>query len=994
MPRIGRLILALGCACCAAGIAGRSLAAEPEYNPIRKYPVAIGPETNRLIVGFQATPSNAVTKTVTVARTARSYRITQAQTSRADVAALAQRVGLSVAKSRQFTPSMHVLFLPKTLYGADVEAALAKLRADPAVKFAAVDGRRYPLLVPTNPLFAPTPGVASGQWYLNTPGPATVEGVATTDYSATDAVSAWNITTGSPGIVIADVDTGILFGHPDLLRAGLGGRLLPGYDFVGEDYNPNSPYNALGTFDIANDGDGWDPDPSDPGDWISQADIDNPNDLFANDSQEPSSWHGTRVVGVFGAITDNTVGTAGMTWGSPSAPGPWALPVRALGKGGGYDSDIISGIEWAAGLAVTNPDGSAVPDNPYPADIINLSLGGDTTPCSGSAYQTPLTDVTNAGVLVVIAAGNASTPGVELPGNCAGVVPGVMAVAGLRNVGTKVGYSSFGPQVSVSAPAGNCINSSGACLRSIDTTTDSGTMGPVAGSGYTYTNETNPNLGTSFATPIVSGIAALMRSVNNNLTPAQLAARIEASANPFPPNTGNIPVCPNLGTAADGLDQCSCPPSGQCGTGMIDAYTAVQAAQKPIGVIVIPTTVGAGSVFDASGSVAACNTSVTPPVPLSIHSYAWTASPASIIVTGANTDKVTVDPAAGTLTLTVKDSAGNVDVETVTLTATSATSTAPRSAGTSATACPTALHVTPISPTVAAAFSPGTVGPSIASTLTFTLNNANGYALTQSNFSDSLPSGLTVASSPAPATTCTGAYARVSATSNTVSLSDANIPVNGSCTVTVSVSGSAVGSYTNSIAANALMTGPAGGNSATASSTLMVTTPNPPTVAEAFSPASVGQNANSTLTITLSNSNAYALTAVGLNHALPSGVTAESSPAVTNTCRGTLPAPTSSVALSGATIPASSACTVTLTVSSGTVGSYKDTIGAGAVTSTPAGSNTAAATATLTVTASGGGGGGALDWLDIMLAAGVLLVGRGQAARRRLGRSSASAPRR
>ena len=83
--------------------------------------------------------------------------------------------------------------------------------------------------------------------------------------------------------------------------------------------------------------------------------------------------------------------------------------------------------------------------------------------------------------------------------------------------------------------------------------------------------------------------------------------------------------------------------------------------------------------------------------------------------------------------------------------------------------------------------------------------------------------------------------------------------------MTVSVSSSAAGSYTNTIAANALMTGPAGGNAAAApSSTLTVITPNPPAVAEAFSPASVGSEWNSTLTITLSNSNAYALTAVGL----------------------------------------------------------------------------------------------------------------------------------
>jgi serine protease len=976
MPRITRLILALGCACCVAAMAGRALAAAPEYNPIRKYPVSIGPEANRVIVGFRATPGNAVTKTVNLRRLGRIYSITQARTSAADVMALGQRVGLGIAKSRQFTPSMHVLLLPKTLYGADVAAALAKLRADPAVQFAAVDQRRYALStpnLPNDPLFVPTPGVASGQWYMNTPSstPVTVEGVQTTDYSATDAVSAWGITTGSTGIVIADVDTGVLFGHPDLLRAGLGGRLLPGYDFVGQDYNPNSPYNGLGTFDIANDGDGWDPDPSDPGDWISATDIANTNDLFANDTAAPSSWHGTRVVGIMGAITNNDVGIAGMTWSS------WILPVRALGKGGGYDSDIIAGIEWSAGLPVTNPDGSAVPDNPYLADIINLSLGGGTDTCAsadGQPYQNALTDVTSAGVLVVVAAGNASGP-VELPGNCAGVVPGVMAIAGLRNVGTKVGYSSFGPEVSVSAPAGNCVNSGGNCLRSIDTTTDLGTMGPLVGSNYTYTNETNSNLGTSFATPIVSAIAALMRSVNNNLQPAQLAARIQASANPFPPNTGNIPVCPNLAT--DGSDQCSCLGSSpsQCGTGMVDAYTAVVAAQAPIAAVVLPSiTMGSNAVLDASGSAASCGRTVV--------SYAWTASGAVSLVSGGTTAQATIMPlGSGTVTLVVKDNTGATDTASIAISATGATSAAPTNAGPAA--CPTPLQVTPIAPTVSQAFSPSTVGETIVSTLTITLTNANAFALTQSNLSDALPAGVTLAGAPAPATTCMGANGTLTTTSNSVTLGDANIPANGSCNVTVSVSSSAVGAYTNSIAANALTTGPAGGNSAGSTATLTVTAPNPPTVAEAFSPASVTQNTGSTLTMTLSNSNGYALTGVGLTNTLPSNLTVKTSPAAATTCGGSLSAAGSSVSLSGAAIPASSSCTVTVTVSSATVGSYSDSIGAGAVTSTLGGGNTAAASATLSVTASSGhSGGGELDWLDVMFVTGVLLAGRRHVRRR------------
>ncbi len=819
MPRIAALLCIFGLGCCAPPTYAGTSGALPEFNPVNRSPVSIGPEASRLIVGFRPTPSNAVTRTMRSRVKGRSFSFTQASTSSADVANLATRSGLAMAKSRQITSSTHVVFLKQRLYGTDVESALAKLRADSAVQFAVIDRRRYvqSAVTPDDPLFQPTPGMASGQWYMLAPNPTVVvEGVSTSDLSSTDAVDAWSITTGSSGIVIADVDTGVLFDHPDLLRAGLGGRLLPGYDFVGEDFNPNSPYNGLGTFLIANDGDGWDPDPSDPGDWITNSDLS--NSLFAGDTAGPSSWHGTRVVGILGALTDNGIGIAGMTRGS------WILPVRALGKGGGYDSDILAGIQWAAGLSVTNPDGSAVPDNPYPADIINLSLGGDTTSCSsqnGAAYESALTTVTGMGVLVVISAGNSNVAGVELPGNCAGVVPGVMAVAGLRNVGTKVGFSSFGPEVSLSAPAGNCINVAAGsnCLRSIDTTTDLGAMGPLTGSSYTYTNEQNPNLGTSFAAPIVSGIAALMRSVNGNLTPAQVAARMQATAAAFPPNTGNLPVCPSTDdVGANATFQCSCPPSGQCGSGMVNALSAVNAALNPIAVI----SATGNTMFDAGGSVAACN--------LSVASYAWVASGGISITAGAAAAQVTVlsTGSTGTLTLTVKDSAGHVDTGTVSFTAAGvATVNAPTSAGTSATACPTPLTITPAPPTVTQAFSPASVGENVAATLTITFTNTNGFALTQSGFTETAPANLVIQTSPAPTTTCGGALGTLTSSARAVTLADANIPANGSCTITMSVKSATAGGYTNSIAAQSLMTAPAGGNAASAAAaSLTVTAPS------------------------------------------------------------------------------------------------------------------------------------------------------------------------
>ena len=802
MPGILRLLLALVVGCAVLTLAPAT-AAVPELNAVRTHSVQLGPEASRLLVGFRATPGNAVVKAVRV-RARQSITVVQAGTSDADVAGLALRTGLPMARSRQITPSMHVLYLQKTVYGADVHALLKKLRADPSIEFADVDQRRYAHAMPNDPLFVPTTG-ASGQWFMQTPSSTTITlgGVATQDLSATDAISAWAITTGSTGTVIADVDTGVRFDHPDLLRAGagagFGGRLLPGYDFVGEDLNPTTGA-ALGTFLIANDGDGWDPDPSDPGDWINSTDQMNTT-LFPAKTcpTQDSSWHGTRVMGVLGALTNNGVGIAGMTWN------PYLLPVRALGKCGGYDSDIIAGMQWAVGMTVMDSSGNNVPDNPYPADIINLSLGGAGS-CP-SAYANVISNLTTMGVLVVASAGNENGP-VDAPGNCAGV----LAVVGLRNVGTKVGYSSFGAEAGVAAPAGNCVTTSGPCYRSIDTTSNTGLTTPGTN---TYTDQTNPNLGTSFSAPIVSGIAALMRAVNANLTPPQLIARIEASASPFPPNNSvpPLPVCP----ATDATTQeCSCV-VGQCGAGMVNALSAVTAALNPIAVI----TSTSSTMFDASASVAACN--------LTVASYAWTASGGIAIQGAANLPQVTVmsNGTAGTLMLTVTDSAGHHDnTASVSFTAAgAATVNAPSSAGTAATACPAPLTVTPLAPTVSEAFSPTSVGENTASTLTITFKNANGFALTQSAFTEAAPANLSIQTSPAPTTTCSGASGTLTSSASAVTMAGANIPANGSCTMTLTVMSATAGTYANPIAANALATGPAGGSSGTASASLTVTAP-------------------------------------------------------------------------------------------------------------------------------------------------------------------------
>ena len=308
-------------------------------------------------------------------------RMAPATGSPEEVRTIATREGLRVLAARHIFAGMHALRIAPD--GASTAQVLARLRADSRVEYAVVDQRRHALSTPNDPLF-------SGQWYMQNLQPAAV-----------DAVAAWDLTTGSKGLVIAALDTGVRFDHPDL-RDASANRLLPGYDMIG------------GTGDsgvlTANDGNGRDPDPSDPGDWISSADT--KTALFKNCTVSNSSWHGTRVAGILGAITDNGVGIAGMTQSG------WILPVRVLGKCGGYDSDIIAAMAWASGLPVTG-----VPNNPYPARILNLSLGA-VGACPAS-YQQVIDQLVTLGVLIVVSAGNEGGP-VDAPANCAGVA----AIAG------------------------------------------------------------------------------------------------------------------------------------------------------------------------------------------------------------------------------------------------------------------------------------------------------------------------------------------------------------------------------------------------------------------------------------------------------------------------------------------------------------------------------------------------------------------------------------
>jgi serine protease len=314
--------------------------------------------------------------------------------------------------------------------------------------------------------------------------------------------TAWDKSTGA-GVVVAVIDTGY---RP---HADLAANILPGYDFIGD-------------LAVANDGNGRDSDASDPGDAVAAG------ECGVGDPASGSSWHGTHVAGTVAAVTNNGVGVAGVAFGAK------VVPIRALGKCGGYTSDIADGIIWASGGSV-----SGVPANANPAKVINMSLGGggacDTT------TQNAINSARSRGTVVVVAAGNSNANAANFsPASCSGVI----SVAATNRSGGRAYYSNYGAVVDVAAPGGD-VRTSGS--NGVLSTLNSGSAGPGADNYEFYQ-------GTSMAAPHVAGVVALMRAKNSALTPDEVETRLKSSTRAFPAT-------------------CS-----QCGTGIVNANAAVDAA--------------------------------------------------------------------------------------------------------------------------------------------------------------------------------------------------------------------------------------------------------------------------------------------------------------------------------------------------------------------------------------------------------------------------------
>ena len=407
---------------------------------------------------------------------------------------------LTLQHVRRMSQGADVIKASRGLDAVEANTLLAQLRADPAVQFAELD-----LMMQALDFIPNDTNYAALQWHY---------------FHAVGGIGmpkAWDASRGA-GVKVAVLDTGYV-DHSDL-----NANIVPGYDFIADAA-------------ISGDGDALrDADAHDPGDWFPP-------------SKPTSSFHGTHVAGTIAAVTNNALGLAGVAFDAK------VQPVRVLGHGGGFTSDIADAITWASGGTV-----AGVPDNTDPAEVLNLSLGGSGSCLSTSVTQLAINGAIARGVTVVVAAGNENTDAAsKTPASCAGVI--TVGATGVDRA--KSYFSNYGNNVTLSAPGGNATSGTDPNDRWIWSLGNKGTTTPIAGpDGEALVGM----IGTSMASPHVAAVVALMQSAavaagQPALTPTQMRYVLRKNARPFavaPPT--NTPI----------------------GAGVVDAAKSVAAAQLPV----------------------------------------------------------------------------------------------------------------------------------------------------------------------------------------------------------------------------------------------------------------------------------------------------------------------------------------------------------------------------------------------------------------------------
>ncbi len=345
-----------------------------------------------------------------------------------------------VINGARFSPLQHVY---KIYFdsNADADQLIDYYSALPFVEYAE---RNYQYSVFTHP----NDEYFELQWGLN----------ASSDCDV-DAPEAWNVTVGNDSVVVAVIDTGIDYNHSELCD-----NIWNNTDELinGSDDDSNGYIDDIR---------GWD---------------------FYNNDSDPRDdhGHGTHCAGIIGALGNNSIGIAGVSWNCS------IMPVKAFSSyGGGYADDIANAVYYAV-------------DNG--ADVLSMSFGAYT---NSELISDSIEYAYNNGVICVAAAGNSHTDMKSYPAGYANVI----AVAATNQSDIKASFSNYGSWVDIAAPGVNIFST----MPSYDVSLTQ---------YYGYTKNYSNLSGTSMACPFVAGVCSLLLARNASYDFQQVQSILKSSA--------------------------------------------------------------------------------------------------------------------------------------------------------------------------------------------------------------------------------------------------------------------------------------------------------------------------------------------------------------------------------------------------------------------------------------------------------------------------------
>ncbi|NWF99081.1 MAG: S8 family serine peptidase [Nitrospirae bacterium] len=392
-------------------------------------------------------------------------------TSKESAKKIHQALKSTVIKKSTILGDVERVKLPE---GLSVKDAIIQYMANPNVEYASPVFIRKAAgiakLMPNDEFFV-------DQWALRNIG----KYVYGTKGADIDATYAWRVSTGNYGIIIAVIDTGVDYNHPDLYsniwRNAPECNGLPGVDDDGNGY--------------IDDCTGWN--------FVTCESWDDTECLIpttGNNDPMDDYGHGTHVAGIIGAVGNNALGVTGVMWRTS------IMPVRVLNQyGEGDDDDIAEGIKYAV-------------DNG--AKVINASLGGYGT---SPVLEDAIAYANSHGVLFVAAAGNESNNNDINPVYPASYpYSNIISVAATDQDDHRVAFTNFGyASVDVGAPGVYIIS------------TVPTWMADYYGYGYL-----DHYAGTSMAAPHVSGLAGLLYSYYYNFNYSQIKSMITTYVDVLP----------------------------------------------------------------------------------------------------------------------------------------------------------------------------------------------------------------------------------------------------------------------------------------------------------------------------------------------------------------------------------------------------------------------------------------------------------------------------